>query len=143
MATIRPDEITSIIKAKIENYNSEMEVSNVGSVLEVGDGIARVYGLRNAMSNELVEFEDGNGTLGMALNLEENNVGVVILGDYTHIKEGMTVKTTGRIEKYRNISSFVRTLPSASESHRNHAFARGLNFRYYHRWRISLRPEDN
>ena len=62
MATIRPDEITSIIKAKIENYNSEMEVSNVGSVLEVGDGIARVYGLRNAMSNELVEFEDGKGT---------------------------------------------------------------------------------
>ena len=59
MATIRPDEITSIIKAKIENYASEMEVSNIGSVLEVGDGIARVYGLRNAMSNELVEFEDG------------------------------------------------------------------------------------
>lgn len=97
MATIRPDEITSIIKAKIENYNSEMEVSNVGSVLEVGDGIARVYGLRNAMSNELVEFEDGKGTLGITLNLEEDNVGVVILGEYQHIKEGMTVKTTGRI----------------------------------------------
>ena len=97
MATIRPDEITSIIKAKIENYSSEMEVSNVGSVLEVGDGIARVYGLRNAMSNELVEFEDGKGTLGITLNLEEDNVGVVILGDYIHIKEGMTVKTTGRI----------------------------------------------
>lgn len=81
MATIRPDEITSIIKAKIENYSSEMEVSNIGSVLEVGDGIARVYGLRNAMSNELVEFDDGKGTLGIALNLEEDNVGVVILGD--------------------------------------------------------------
>ena len=97
MATIRPDEITSIIKAKIENYASEMEVSNIGSVLEVGDGIARVYGLRNAMSNELVEFEDGKGTLGITLNLEEDNVGVVILGEYQHIKEGMTVKTTGRI----------------------------------------------
>ena len=97
MATIRPDEITSIIKAKIENYSSEMEVSNIGSVLEVGDGIARVYGLRNAMSNELVEFEDGKGTLGITLNLEEDNVGVVILGEYQHIKEGMTVKTTGRI----------------------------------------------
>ena len=97
MAAIRPDEITSIIKAKIENYNSEMEVSNIGSVLEVGDGIARVYGLRNAMSNELVEFEDGKGTLGITLNLEEDNVGVVILGEYQHIKEGMTVKTTGRI----------------------------------------------
>ena len=76
MATIRPDEITSIIKAKIENYASEMEVSNIGSVLEVGDGIARVYGLRNAMSNELVEFEDGIGTLGITLNLEEDNVGI-------------------------------------------------------------------
>src|SRR5574344_1971433 len=97
MATIRPDEITSIIKAKIENYSSEMEVSNIGSVLEVGDGIARVYGLRNAMSNELVEFDDGKGTLGITLNLEEDNVGVVILGEYQHIKEGMTVKTTGRI----------------------------------------------
>ena len=97
MATIRPDEITSIIKAKIENYSSEMEVSNIGSVLEVGDGIARVYGLRNAMSNELVEFDDGKGTLGIALNLEEDHVGVVILGEYTQIKEGMTVKATGRI----------------------------------------------
>ncbi len=97
MAAIRPDEITSIIKAKIENYASKMEVSNTGNVLEVGDGIARVYGLRNAMSNELVEFEDGKGTLGITLNLEEDNVGVVILGEYQHIKEGMTVKTTGRI----------------------------------------------
>ena len=97
MATIRPEEITSIIKAKIENYSTEMEISNIGSVLEVGDGIARVYGLRNAMSNELVEFEDGKGTLGITLNLEEDNVGVVILGEYQHIKEGMTVKTTGRI----------------------------------------------
>ena len=69
----------------------------MGSVLEVGDGITRIYGLRNVMSGELVEFEDGKGTLGIAMNLEEDNVGAVILGDYTHIKEGMTVKTTNRI----------------------------------------------
>ena len=97
MAVINPDEISSILKENIRNYEAKAEVSNVGSVLEVGDGIARIYGLRNVMSNELIEFEDGNGTLGMALNLEEGNVGAVILGEYTHIKEGMTVKTTGRI----------------------------------------------
>ena len=97
MAVINPDEISSILKENIRNYEAKAEVSNIGSVLEVGDGIARIYGLRNVMSNELVEFEDGKGTLGITLNLEEDNVGVVILGDYIHIKEGMTVKTTGRI----------------------------------------------
>ena len=97
MAVINPDEISSILKENIRNYEAKAEVSNVGSVLEVGDGICRIYGLRNVMANELVEFEDGKGTLGMSLNLEEDNVGVVILGEYTHIKEGMTVKTTGRI----------------------------------------------
>ena len=97
MAVINPDEISSILKENIRNYEVKAEVSNIGSVLEVGDGIARIYGLRNVMSNELVEFEDGKGTLGITLNLEEGNVGVVILGEYTHIKEGMTVKTTGRI----------------------------------------------
>lgn len=97
MVMIKPDEISSIIKSKIENYESQTEISNVGSVLEIGDGIARIYGLRNVMFNELVEFQDGKGTLGITLNLEEDNVGVVILGEYQHIKEGMTVKTTGRI----------------------------------------------
>ena len=97
MAVINPNEISSILKENIRNYEAKAEISNVGSVLEVGDGIARIYGLRNVMSNELVEFEDGKGTLGITLNLEEGNVGVVILGEYTHIKEGMTVKTTGRI----------------------------------------------
>ena len=97
MAVINPDEISSILKENIRNYEAKAEVSNIGSVLEVGDGIARIYGLRNVMSNELVEFEDGRGTLGITLNLEEDNVGVLILGEYTHIKEGMTVKTTGRI----------------------------------------------
>ena len=84
MAVINPDEISSILKENIRNYEAKAEVSNIGSVLEVGDGIARIYGLRNVMSNELVEFEDGKGTLGITLNLEEDNV-------------GMTVKTTGRI----------------------------------------------
>ena len=97
MAVINPEEISSILKENIRNYEVKAEVSNVGSVLEVGDGIARIYGLRNVMSNELVEFDDGKGTLGITLNLEENNVGVVILGEYAHIKEGMVVKTTGRI----------------------------------------------
>lgn len=97
MVSIKPDEISSIIKNKIENYEAQTEIANVGSVLEIGDGIARIYGLRNVMSNELVEFQDGKGTLGITLNLEEDNVGVVILGEYQHIKEGMMVKTTGRI----------------------------------------------
>lgn len=97
MAVINPEEITSIIKDKLQNYESKLEVNNVGTVLEVADGISRIYGLSDAMASELVEFEDGKGTLGIVLNLEEDNVGVVILGDYTHIKEGMTVKTTGRI----------------------------------------------
>ena len=97
MVLIQPDEISSIIKSKIENYNSITEVTNIGKVLQIGDGIARIYGLRNVMSNELVQFDDGRDTLGIAMNLEEDNVGAVILGDCTHIKEGMTVKTTGRI----------------------------------------------
>ena len=97
MALLKPDEISSIIKNKIENYESITEISNIGTVLDVGDGIARVYGLRNVMASELVIFDDGNDTLGITMNLDEDNVGVVILGDYTAIKEGMVVKTTGRI----------------------------------------------
>ena len=97
MALIQPEEISSIIKSKIENYELQTEISNTGTVLEVGDGIARIYGLGNVMANELVRFEDGNDTLGIAMNLEEDNVGVVILGDYTNIKEGTVVKTTSQI----------------------------------------------
>lgn len=95
--TIRPDEISSLIKSKIESYETQVDVENVGTVLEVGDGIARVYGLNNVMSSELIEFDDGHGTLGIALNLEEDNIGAVILGEYKYIKEGMSVKTTGKI----------------------------------------------
>ena len=97
MATINPEEIKSILKSKIENYQAETDVNSIGTVLSTGDGIARLYGLRNAMSSELVEFDDGKNTLGLILNLEEDNVGVVVLGDPTSIKEGMTVRTTGRI----------------------------------------------
>ena len=97
MVAIKPDEISSIIREKIQNFESVTEVSNVGTVLEISDGISRIYGLKNVMASELVEFQDGEGTLGITLNLEEDNVGVVILGEYTKIKEGMQVKSTGRI----------------------------------------------
>lgn len=93
--SIRPEEISAILKEQIERYQSEVEVSNVGSVIYVGDGIARVYGLQGAMAGELLEFT--GGTYGMVLNLEEDNVGAVLLGSYEHIKEGDVVKATGRI----------------------------------------------
>ncbi|MEK3883725.1 F0F1 ATP synthase subunit alpha [Paenibacillus sp. PL2-23] len=93
--SIRPDEISTLIKQQIEQYKSEIQVVDVGTVINVGDGIARVHGLENAMQGELLEF--ANGVIGMALNLEESNVGVVILGPYTDIREGDQVKRTGRI----------------------------------------------
>ncbi|MFZ4676152.1 MAG: F0F1 ATP synthase subunit alpha [Nodosilinea sp.] len=95
MVSIRPDEISSIIKQQIEQYNQEVKISNVGTVLQVGDGIARIYGLENAMSGELLEFEDG--TVGIALNLEEDNVGAVLMGDGINIREGSAVTATGKI----------------------------------------------
>jgi len=95
MVSIRPDEISNIIKDQIAQYNQELQVANVGTVLEVGDGIARVYGLEKCMSSELLEFEDG--TIGIALNLEEDNVGAVLLGDGRQISEGSQVKATGKI----------------------------------------------
>ncbi len=93
--SINAEEISSIIKQQIENYDATVEMNEVGTVIEVGDGIARVHGLDNAMAGELVEF--ANGVMGMAQNLEENNVGVVILGSFTDIHEGDEVKRTGRI----------------------------------------------
>lgn len=95
MVSIRPDEISSIIKQQIEQYNQEVKVSNVGTVLQVGDGIARIYGLENVMASELLEFEDG--TVGIALNLEEDNVGAVLMGDGINIREGSPVSATGKI----------------------------------------------
>lgn len=93
--SIRAEEISALIKQQIENYESQIQVSDVGTVIQIGDGIARAHGLDNVMSGELVEF--ANGVMGMALNLEENNVGIVILGPYTGIKEGDEVRRTGRI----------------------------------------------
>src|SRR5438067_1882750 len=88
-------EITSVLKQEIAGFESKLNVSEVGTVIEVGDGIARIYGLRNAMAGELLEFE--NGTMGQVFNLEEDSIGAVIFGNYLEIKEGDTVKSTGRL----------------------------------------------
>ncbi len=92
---LRPDEISSVLKEQIKAYSTKLDVSEVGTVIQVGDDIARVYGLDNVMSGELVQFE--SGVYGLAQNLEEENVGVVILGDDGSIKEGDSVKLTGRV----------------------------------------------
>src|SRR6476646_6092549 len=92
---IKADEITKIIREQIEEYRAGVEVSEIGSVISVGDGIARVYGLEKVMAGELLDFP--HGVKGLALNLEESQVGVVLLGDYTEIREGDQVKRTGRI----------------------------------------------
>ncbi len=95
MVSIRPDEISAILKQQIEDYDKSVSVSNVGTVLQVGDGISRVYGLQQVMAGELVQFEDG--TEGIALNLEDDNVGVVLMGEGLGVQEGSTVKATGKI----------------------------------------------
>ncbi|HSU88051.1 MAG TPA: F0F1 ATP synthase subunit alpha, partial [Terriglobia bacterium] len=92
---IKADEITKIIREQIEDYRGGVDVAEVGNVISVGDGIARVYGLEKAMAGELLEFP--HGVMGLALNLEESQVGVVLLGDYTEIREGDQVRRTGRI----------------------------------------------
>lgn len=92
---LKPEEITAVIKEQIENYDSVTAEENVGYVLQSGDGIARIYGLRDAMNGELLVFE--NGEAGMAMNLEEDNVGCILLGSDREIKEGMKVKSTGRV----------------------------------------------
>ncbi|RBP04786.1 F0F1 ATP synthase subunit alpha [Rossellomorea aquimaris] len=93
--SIKAEEISALIKKQIENYQSEMKVSDVGTVIQIGDGIARAHGLDNVMAGELVEFS--NGVMGMAQNLEENNVGIIILGPFKDIREGDEVRRTGRI----------------------------------------------
>lgn len=92
---IKPEEVSKIIRNEIEGYNKTLDIANTGTVLEVGDGIARIYGLSKAMSGELLKFE--NGVMGMALNLEEDNIGAVIFGESRGIKEGGTVKSTGKV----------------------------------------------
>ena len=93
--SIRPDEISSILKEEIQNFDQTVETSEIGTVIEVGDGIARVHGLQNAMVNELLEFP--GGVKGMAQNLEEDNIGCILRGEFEHIKDGDPVKRTGRI----------------------------------------------
>ena len=95
MVSIRPDEISSILKQQITDYDQSVTVSNVGTVLQIGDGIARIYGLEQVMAGELLEFEDG--TEGIALNLEDDNVGAVLMGEALGVQEGSSVKATGKI----------------------------------------------
>src|SRR5215472_5460689 len=95
MATIRADEITSILRQEIENYERAVDVSETGSVISLGDGIARIHGLEKVMAGELIEFP--HNVAGIAMNLEEDQVGAVLLGDYTEIKEGDEVRRTRRI----------------------------------------------
>src|SRR5919198_3505510 len=95
MAQIKADEITQLIRQQIENYESKVAVDEVGTVITLGDGIARVHGLDKVMAGELLSFP--HGVSGIAMNLEEDQVGVVLLGEYTEIKEGDQVKRSGRI----------------------------------------------
>lgn len=92
---LKPEEISSVIKEQIERYSSKLEVAEVGTVIQVADGIARIHGLENAMQGELLEFP--GEVYGMVLNLEEDNVGAVLLGSQRNIREGDMVKTTGRV----------------------------------------------
>src|SRR6185369_1026782 len=95
MAQIKADEITKLIREQIENYESKITVDEIGTVMSLGDGIARIHGLDKVMAGELLTFP--HGVSGLAMNLEEDQVGAVLLGEYTEIKEGDEVKRTGRI----------------------------------------------
>ena len=95
MVDIKPDEISAILRQQLTNFNAAAELEEVGTVLQVGDGIARIYGLNNVGSGELVEFE--NGVKAIALNLEEDNVGVVLMGETGELQEGSKVRRTGQI----------------------------------------------
>ena len=92
---LRPEEITSILKQRIEEYDVETDLAEVGTVLQIGDGIARVYGLENAVAMEMLELE--HGVIGLAFNLEEDNVGAALFGEWQHVKEGEPVRRTGRV----------------------------------------------
>nr|YP_009397430.1 ATP synthase CF1 subunit alpha [Dasyclonium flaccidum]ARW66616.1 ATP synthase CF1 subunit alpha [Dasyclonium flaccidum] len=107
MVNIRPDEISNIIRQQIDKYNEELQVANVGTVLQVSDGIARVYGLDEVMAGELLQFEDQDQTIGIALNLESDNVGVVLMGDGRNILEGSSVNSTGQIAQIPVGDSFL------------------------------------
>nr|YP_009394538.1 ATP synthase CF1 subunit alpha [Vertebrata thuyoides]ARW63100.1 ATP synthase CF1 subunit alpha [Vertebrata thuyoides] len=107
MLNIRPDEISNIIRQQIDKYDQQLQVANIGTVLQVSDGIARVYGLDEVMAGELLQFEDEDQTVGIALNLESDNVGVVLMGDGRNILEGSSVKSTGQIAQIPVGDSFL------------------------------------
>lgn len=111
MVKIRPDEISSIIRQQIEQYNQEIKVVNVGTVFQVGDGIARIYGLEKVMAGELLEFSDG--TIGIALNLESKNVGAVLMGKGLMIQEGSSVRATGKIAQIPVGDAFLGRIVNA------------------------------
>jgi len=121
MVKIRPDEISSIIRQQIQQYNREVKVVNVGTVFQVGDGIARIYGLEKVMAGELLEFDDG--TIGIALNLESKNVGAVLMGKGLTVQEGSSVRATGKIaqipvgDKYlgRVVNALARPIDGKGE----------------------------
>ena len=92
---IKPSEVSQVLLEQLKGINNSQQFDEVGTVLEVSDGVARIYGLRNAEANELLEFE--NGTMAIVMNLEEDNVGAVLLGAQRNVNEGDTVKTTGRV----------------------------------------------
>src|SRR5271156_665212 len=95
MAKIQADEITELLRQQIENYETRVQVDEVGTIISLGDGIARVHGLDKVMAGELIDFP--HGVKGLAMNLDEDQVGAVLLGDYTELNEGDQVKRTGRI----------------------------------------------
>ncbi len=105
MVKIEPDEISSIIRQQIAQYSEEVKVVTVGTVFQVGDGIARIYGLEKVMAGELLEFEDG--TVGIALNLETKNVGAVLMGDGLKVQEGSSVRATGKIAQIPVADGFL------------------------------------
>ena len=114
---LRPEEITSILKQRIEQYDVETDLSEVGTVLQVGDGIARVHGLENCVALERLEFE--HGVVGIAFNLEEDNVGVALFGEWQHVKEGEPVRRTGAVMSVpgrRRASSAASSTRSATRS---------------------------
>lgn len=104
-AAIRPDEVSAILRAQLANARTEAELEEVGTVLQIGDGVARIYGLNKAQAGELIEFSEG--LTGLVLNLEEDNVGAVLLGDYSSIREGDTVRRTGKIASIKVGESMV------------------------------------
>ena len=95
MAEVKPDEVSAILRKQLSGFEQEIDIYEVGTVVQIGDGVARVYGLRKCMASELIEFP--HEVFGMALNLEEDNVGCILFGDYTLVEEGDTVKRTGRV----------------------------------------------